>query len=213
MNKQERDENDATTGEVYQEKTFGKVDDYHVIEYKKSPFIIYEKFFHPTICEKIITQAEKIKYEPFNNKKSRFHTISYNKFFKRFNYKWLLKPLNELLEDANNKNFMVDVSQIEYLTLMKFYEGDFWDWHHDCDWWFNPLAFDKKLTMLVQLNDSSEFEGGDFEEFMSTIPIDNKFMEIGSVLVIPTYYYYKISPIIKGIRKLLNVTAIGPKFK
>lgn len=207
------EENDATVSSAYQDKLFGSVDDYHIIEYKKSPFIIYNNFFHPVICEKILSQAEEIKYSPFNDGKSRFHTISYNKFLTKINYRWLLKPLNELLNDANNKNFMIDVSQIQYLTLMKFYEGDFWDWHHDCDWWFNPLPYDKKITILIQLNDSTEFDGGEFEQFMSTIPIPEKYLSIGSVVVFPTYFYYKLKPITRGIRKLLNVTAIGPKYK
>lgn len=206
-------ENDATQSQAYQDKLFGSVEDYHIIEYKKSPFIIYENFFHPVICNKIIEQAETVDYIHFNDKRSRFHTISYNRTFKVKNYRWLLKPLNQILADANNKNFMIDVTQIEYLSLMKFYEGDLWDWHHDCDWWFNPLPFDKKITILIQLTSNDEYDGGDFEQFMSTIPIPRKYFDIGSVLVIPTYYYYKLNPITKGVRKLLNVTAIGPKYK
>jgi len=213
MNKDEHDEIDATISSGYQDKLFGREDDYHVIEYKKSPFIIYQNFFHPIICQKIIDISEKIKYEPFNDKRSRFHNIDFNKFFEIKDYKWLLKPLNEILSDANNKNFMIDVTQIEYINLLKFHEGDFIDWHHDCDWWFNPLPFDKKITMLIQLNRNDEFGGGEFEEFMSTIPIDKSKFDIGSVLVIPSYYYYKINPITKGLRKLLNVNVIGPKFK
>lgn len=206
-------EDDATQSSAYQDRTFGREEDYHIIEYKKSPFVLYSDFFHPSICEKIVEQAEKIQYSPFNDKKSRFHTISYNKFFNTRDYKWLLKPLNEILADANNKNFMIDVSQIEYLTMMKFYEGDFWDWHHDTDWWFNPLPYDKKITIMVNLTRNDEFEGGEFEQFMSTIPIPQKYFDIGSVLVIPSYFYYKISPILSGVRKMLNVNVIGPKYK
>jgi len=217
MNKKEHDDMNATidnSHDAYQDKLFGKTTDYHIIEYKKFPYIIYQNFFHPVICKKIIdTAEEQLKYEPFNDRKSRYNIINFNKYFAPTAYKWIIKPLNAILLDANNKNFMLDVTQIEYINLLKFYEGDFLDWHHDCDWLYNPLPFDKKITMLIQLNSNDEFEGGEFEKFMSTIPIDNSKFDIGSVLVIPTYFYYKIKPITRGLRKLLNVTAIGPKYK
>ena len=206
-------EYDATEGGAINYPHFGPDEDYHIIQYKKSPYVIYDKFFHPTLCDKLLNIIEEFPYKKFNNGKSRFEYISLNENIKRKGLRWLRRPLKELVDDANNTNFMIDITSVEFLTLKKFHVGDHWHWHHDCDWWFNPLAFDKKITLLMELSDNSEYEGGEYGEYMSTIPFPKQHLNRGSVIVIPAYYYYNISDIIKGCKKLLVVNVIGPKFR
>lgn len=208
-----KDEVDASTSnEEYNERLFGKEQSYHLIEYKKSPFIIYKDFFPHSVCNEIIKHAEKFHYESFNDGKSRYDLIDLRKRYKAKLNKWITNPLDKLIKDANNKNFLIDISQIEHISMLKFDEGDFIDWHHDCDWWENPYPYDKKLSLYVELSDSA-FIGSEFEEFMSTVPIPSDFLTRGSVVIFPSYYYYKINPLITGTRKLLFLNVIGPKYK
>ena len=85
--------------------------------------------------------------------------------------------------------------------------------NHDCDWFFNGLAFDKKITVIVELSDPEDYEASEYGEYMSTIPFPKQHLGRGSVLIIPAYYYYNISDILTGTRKMLIANEIGPKFK
>lgn len=209
----EKENVQASTASVNTDRLFGAVDDYHDINYQKSPFVIYKNFFSQSICDKILSHAELFHYEKFNDKKSSYEYIDLRKRFINKNLKWLINPIDKLVKDANNKNFLVDVTQIEHILLKKFCVNDSLDWHHDCDWWYNPLPYDKKLTIMIELSAAQDFAGGDYLEFMSTVPIPHQYFTRGSVLIFPCYNYYSLSPITKGSRKLLFLHAIGPKFK
>jgi len=203
----------ASTASDATDKLFGSVDDYHVINYKKSPFVLYQNFFSHSICDKILSLAELYHYEKFNDKKSSYEYIDLRKRFLNKNLKWIINPLDKLVKDANNKNFLLDITQIEHMAIKKFCIDDGLDWHHDCDWWYNPFPYDKKLTIVVELSDALDFTGGNYLEFMSTVPIPQQYFTKGSVLIFPCYNYYSLSPITKGNRNLLFLNVIGPKFK
>ena len=63
-------EYDATEGGAINYPHFGPDEDYHIIQYKKSPYVIYDKFFHPTLCDKLLNIVEEFPYKKFNNGKS-----------------------------------------------------------------------------------------------------------------------------------------------
>ena len=217
------DRNDMSNGDEYDAVKseggamhgpfFGSDMDYHVINYKKSPYVIYDNFFHSTLCDKLLNIAEQFPYKKYNDGKSRFEYISLNQNLERKDLRWIKRPLTELVEDANNTNFMVDINSVEFFNLFKFEIGDHRGWRHDCDWFFNGLAFDKKLTVIIELSDPDEYEGGEYGEYMSTIPFPKQHLNRGSVLIIPAYYYYNIDDILAGTRKMLIANVIGPKFK
>lgn len=190
---------------------FGRITDYSPINYRKSPFVIYEKLFSIPTCNKIINQFEKCGYSHLNNNFGNFFSIPIKKNFFRQDYEFLEKTLSEVGNDAN-KNFMLDIMEVEDLYLCKFEKDQYINWHHDCDWWNNEKPYDNKLTLLLFLNDV-DTTGGEIVEFHSTIPIPQKFLSQGSLCVLPAYYYYKIAPVTSGIKYILISHIIGPKFK
>jgi predicted 2-oxoglutarate/Fe(II)-dependent dioxygenase YbiX len=190
---------------------FGKVTDYSPINYKKSPFVIYEKLFSENACKEIITKFEKGGYNHINNDFGNFFSISLKKNFFPEDYKFLEKIFNEVGADAN-KNFMLDLMNVENLYLCKFEKDQFINWHHDCEWWNNEKPYDNKLSLLLFLNDE-DIVGGEIVEFHSTVPIPQKFLSQGSLCILPAYYFYKIAPITKGTKYILISHIIGPKFR
>ena len=88
-----------------------------------------------------------------------------------------------------------------------------YDWHCDT-FWANPTAFDRKLSIVIQLSDPSDYEGGDFE-------IDSQYAQVpadqirakGSVLVFPSFLNHRVTPITKGERRSLVSWIQGPKFR
>ena len=164
-------------------------DSHHEINYKKSPFVLYDKFFNSKICDRILKFAEIQQYKKYNDRKSRFEYIILNDSYDYKDLKWITNPLTDLIEESNDINFQLDITSLRFLSLYKFHIDDELYWHHDCDWWFNSLPYDKKLTLLISLSDESEYDGGEIGEFMSTVPLPREHYSKGSVTIIPSYYY------------------------
>jgi PKHD-type hydroxylase len=73
-------------------------------------------------------------------------------------------------------------------------------------------AVPRKLSLVLQLSDPSDYEGGDLEVMTSWEPQKIK-KEKGMIAVFPSYTLHRVTPITKGTRKTLVVWATGPSFK
>lgn len=117
--------------------------------------------------------------------------------------------------EANRNAFGFDIDylpDIQYTTYTAEENGKY-DWHCDT-FWANPTAYDRKLSIVIQLSDPSEYEGGDFE-------IDPQYAQItadqmrakGSVMVFPSFLIHRVIPVTKGTRRSLVSWIQGPKFR
>ncbi len=123
--------------------------------------------------------------------------------------------IKELLLDyakyANRNAFGVDIDrpyEVQYTEYHSENQG-FYDWHHDIDW-NNQRPFDRKLSVVIQLDDPSEYEGGEFN--FKTVP-NPEFKPQGSVLVFPSYLEHRVTPVISGTRHSLVTWIEGPRWK
>lgn len=113
--------------------------------------------------------------------------------------------------DANRNAFGVDIIQPFEIQYTEYHaeNNGFYDWHHDIDW-SNERPFDRKLTVVIQLDDPSSYEGGDF----CFKGVDNpNFKPQGSVLVFPSYLEHMVTPITSGTRHSLVTWVEGPRWK
>ena len=202
------EENDATYNKHPENPAmFGSEKDYHIIEYNKSPYIIYEKFFQPSICKQILSLSKNSKWQ--DTKQCKIQQLDNDKAGNKT--KWLKNIMQDLINDANESNFMLDIMSVKYLTLYKLEQNDYIPLHRDCDFWHNNTAYDKKISCMVLLNDA--YEGGEYLHFMSNIPLPKDYCTQGTVIVFPTYNFYGIDKVVKGTKEFLLATCIGPKFK
>ena len=127
--------------------------------------------------------------------------------------KWLYDLLFPLSLEANDKVFKFDIDivtdPIHYVIYPR--DGGHLDWHMDV----GAYAVNRrKLAMTVQLSDSSDYEGGDFEIWMGgkdrfvTVP-----REKGDVIVFPTFCMHRVKPITKGERRCLVFWTGGRPFR
>ncbi len=84
-----------------------------------------------------------------------------------------------------------------------------YDWHMDKG---NLNSPPRKLTLVLQLSDPSEYEGGDLEFLVSNEPIKAK-KEKGVIYAFPSYILHRVTPVTAGTRKSLVVWICGNKFK
>ena len=126
--------------------------------------------------------------------------------------KWLYDLLFPLALEANKNLFHFDIDivtdAIHYVIYPE--DGGHLDWHMDV----GAFGVNKrKLAMTVQLSDSSDYEGGDFQIWMGgknyiTVP-----REKGDVIVFPSFCMHRVTPITRGERRCLVFWTGGRPFR
>lgn len=114
---------------------------------------------------------------------------------------------------ANRSSFGFDIDEVVQIQFAEYHganNGNF-AWHQDVNW-TNPAQTDRKLSFIAQLSDPADYEGGDFE--FSTYPTPGAdFKKRGSVLVFPSFFQHRITPVTSGVRHSLVSWIEGPKFR
>lgn len=122
---------------------------------------------------------------------------------------WLYDLMYTYIDDANSKFFKFDIYGLhESMQLLHYGEdigGGHYDWHMDC----GPGIANRKITVIVQLTDPSEYEGCEVE-VMSHGILDKA---RGSVYAFPSYMMHRVLPLISGHRECLVMWVNGPTYR
>lgn len=129
------------------------------------------------------------------------------------------KPLVDLLWrytlEANRNAFGFDINYISEIQYTKYYgnTNDKYEWHVDT-FWANRTSYDRKLSVVIQLSDPTEYKGGVFE-FDPEIPQPNAddLRKKGTIIVFPSFIRHRVTPVTSGVRKSLVSWIEGPKFR
>jgi PKHD-type hydroxylase len=126
---------------------------------------------------------------------------------------WIYSRILNLVAEANRTFFNFDLIEIsEKLQFTRYNVGDKYDWHID----FGGKEFQglRKLSLVVQLSDPCDYEGGELQFGSSTddtieIAPKNK----GAVIVFPSYLRHRATEVTKGSRYSLVLWVTGPPFR
>ena len=129
----------------------------------------------------------------------------------------ILPMLSALFTQANNNAFGVDWHTLDEIqhTLYEAEDKGHYGFHHDI-FLDAPVMKHRKLSMTVQLSDSEDYEGGDFQFHSSYAPIAPDPVALrkkGTVLIFPSFFLHRVTPVTKGERKSLVAWADGPLWK
>ena len=107
---------------------------------------------------------------------------------------WLYKEIHPYINEANvESNWNFDWAFSELCQFKKYTEGDFSDWNCDSS---------KKLSVMINLSDDTEYEGGDLEiESEVCTEITPK----GSIVVFPSFVRHRVKPVTSGTRYWLKL--------
>ena len=110
--------------------------------------------------------------------------------------------------EKNQDNWNFDIDDIRGFQLIRYDEGDHYDWHLDLGLNSNH----RKISISVQLSDESEYEGGELllKTGQNTINVPKT---KGCVVLFPSYILHKVTPVVKGVRRSLVIWISGPSFK
>ena len=109
-----------------------------------------------------------------------------------------------------NRQFGVDAAVVYDVQYTEYKGGQkgHYDWHIDT--FSKNGGFNRKLSIVIQLSDPSDYEGGKFL-FWNDEP--EGFKERGSVLVFPSFRPHKVEPVTKGLRRSLVSWIEGPAWR
>ena len=126
----------------------------------------------------------------------------------------LLQHINNVVYKANKERYGYDiwlhVDQLQYTTYKSEEQAEF-PTHVDSI--LSGMASTQKLTVIIGLTDSSEYEGGILQIVNghdSTIDIK---LTVGQVLIFPSPMPHRVTPITKGTRQTLVTWYCGPMWR
>ena len=185
----------------------------------KNIWEVWTGAFSPEDCRAIIERGER--YAPQQSTIGFDDSIRADLSYRTSVVRWLdvhaeqgiVDPVMRLVHSSNRTNFGVDIDQPFELQLTEYHgtaHGKY-DWHQDV-WLESDRSFDRKLSVVVQLSDPSEYQGGAFEFFGVTSP-DAVFAPQGSVLIFPSWLQHRVRPVTGGLRRSLVSWVEGPRWR
>jgi len=147
------------------------------------------------------------------NKEVRSSTIKW--IPKHDGFGWLYFKLMEFVSEANknlwNFNLYSVLDNIQYTEYHATQEGHY-GWHQDVGGGFMSK---RKLSMVVQLSDPSEYEGGNFQFFKGGNPENAEIApkDKGYIFIFPSYMMHRVTPVTSGVRKSLVLWLGGEHYK
>lgn len=113
---------------------------------------------------------------------------------------------NKLNKDTFNFN-LNEIQELQYTEYDESYQGHY-DWHTDIGL---KDTSQRKLSISIQLSDSSEYEGGELQ-INTGGHIKTCKKTKGTLIVFPSFLLHRVAPVTKGTRRSLVMWVVGPPF-
>ncbi|NDB59913.1 hypothetical protein EB001_15915 [bacterium] len=151
----------------------------------------------------VINQNEKIDTDI---RESRITTLEFNES----DYYWIFEKIVPHFTALNNSYFNFDVFGFQEPFQFVEYKAD----HGHYDDHMDKLlkGYVRKLTVVLQLSDPKDYEGGDLQLLLGGEPFSVPKVQ-GSIVVFPSYVLHRVTPVTKGTRYTIVGWATGAPFK
>ena len=173
----------------------------------------------PTTCNKIIQECEQLppKEAAVGGQSVNAVDSKVRKSEIRWagDIQWIKDLIYGYAATANRNAFGFDINYLQdvQFTIYKGSDEGHYDWHYDT-FWAGENAYDRKISVIIQLSNPSDYEGGEFLlEDQYEQPNTTELKERGTVLCFPSFLGHTVKPVTKGIRKSLVAWIEGPKFR
>lgn len=189
----------------------------------KGEWCYFKSYFSQQDCDNIVSLAETVPEEnakvgvsgelvDSSYRKSKIRFIQ--KTDQRFNF--VFDAIWKMAIQANDEFFSFHLSKLDYLQYTEYdslYQGEYKK-HHDVFWINNDPTYHRKLSCVIQLSDPQDYEGGNFEVYDTTYPLDSSIIkDRGTVIFIPSFTTHAVSPVTSGFRRSLVAWIDGPKWR
>lgn len=164
------------------------------------------------LSDKELTDGEiGMNGEIAKNRTSKVHFFNYLQ-----ETKWLFEKINRAIESVNEEYYNFDLNGYDSIQYSEYRAED--DGHYDfhIDFMHDSIPqkeydyMTRKLSFSILLND--DYVGGDFEFLVGREPIKHN-LEKGDMLLFPSFFMHRVTPVTEGVRKSLVSWVTGPKFR
>ena len=125
---------------------------------------------------------------------------------------WIYHKLAHAVSSINSKFYRFDLTGFgESLQFTNYDQSEhgMYRWHQD----FGTLqTSNRKLSVVVQLTDPSEYEGGNLQLMTNGQPMNVR-KERGLLVAFPSWQVHQVTPVTQGSRQSLVMWISGPAFK
>lgn len=124
---------------------------------------------------------------------------------------FIYDTLGFIARQLNGQFFDFDLyGFVEHLQYTVYREdGGHYDWHVDRG---VSAPSPRKLSLVLQLSDPDEYEGGELQVFTSSEPT-TVVKQKGLVAAFPSFVLHRVTPVTAGTRRTLVVWLSGPRFR
>lgn len=125
---------------------------------------------------------------------------------------WIFVKLAHAVATLNAQFFRFDLTSFgEALQLTNYdqSENGMYGWHQDSG---GKNQVNRKLSIVVQLTDPAEYEGGNLQIMTSANP-QNIRKQRGLIAAFPSYQLHQVTPVTQGSRQSLVAWVSGPPFR
>jgi PKHD-type hydroxylase len=123
---------------------------------------------------------------------------------------WVFGKLGHIAARLNSIHYNFNLTGFGEPLQLTNYNGSeegMYVWHQD----FN-VQISRKLSIVLQLTDPSEYEGGNLQILTGVAPVSVK-KQRGIVAVFPSFTLHQVTPVTQGTRQSLVAWVSGPPFK
>lgn len=179
----------------------------------------FPQLLNPEICDKLVSDVSQEEFNPgavSRNKivDSEIRTADIV-WLKRPNHVSLFDHIDAAVAKANAESFDVDYSAKGCRSFqLSRYASDqkgHYDWHIDVFWPTLELV-ERKLSIVIQLSDPEEYEGGELE-LSENYVVPPEFRAKGAAIVFPSLIHHRVAPVTKGVRHSLVGWYPGPPWR
>lgn len=125
---------------------------------------------------------------------------------------WVFSKLAHVASSLNSQFYRLDLTGFgEPLQLTNYdqSENGMYGWHQD---YGGKRNISRKLSMVLQLTDPAQYEGGNLQVLSSANPMNVR-KQRGLIAVFPSYQLHQVTPVTQGSRQSLVAWLSGPAFR
>lgn len=181
-------------------------------------YYYFTNAFNEEEIEKIIQQGEsfpKQRGTTVGEHEDDLHVSNYrisdiSWMLKNQDTKWIFDRVAELAIKANSEMWNFDIWDYQDDLQYTVYYGDggHYDWHAD----LGVGISNRKLSVVLQLSDPDEYEGGDLQmntgANILTVP-----REKGLICFFPSFILHRVTPLTSGLRRSMVTWLCGANLR
>jgi len=126
--------------------------------------------------------------------------------------RWVFETLEGIVSAVNADHFGFELTGFgEPLQLTNYCsskQGKY-GWHKD----FGNVGKNRKLSLVLQLSNPEDYEGGQLQLLGDTADIINIKKQRGHISIFPSWTLHQVTPVVKGTRQSLVIWVSGASFR